>query len=216
LILGNEIKHDRPFSQGLPAWHRGCASRESQRENAFSSFGADNATYTETVSPSRQRVSRCHRAASEKWSHSMTSVAQILKSKPNQSVYTITASESVYDAIKLMAEKQIGALVVTDGDSIAGIITERDYARKVVLMDRSSKATPVRGIMTQAVRFVRPDQSSDECMALMTTHRMRHLPVLDQERLVGMISIGDLVENIIEEQEFTIKQLEHYITGEHA
>jgi CBS domain-containing protein len=146
----------------------------------------------------------------------MTSVAQILKSKPNQSVCTITASESVYDAIKLMAEKQIGALIVTDGDGIAGIITERDYARKVVLMDRSSKATPVSSIMTQAVRFVRPDQSSQECMALMTEFRMRHLPVLDHERLVGMISIGDLVKNIIEEQEFTIKQLEHYITGEHA
>jgi CBS domain-containing protein len=144
----------------------------------------------------------------------MTSVAQILKSKANQSVYTITASESVYDAIKLMAVKQIGALVVTDGDSIAGIITERDYARKVVLMDRSSKVTPVRDIMTQAVRFVRPDHSSEECMALMTDHRMRHLPVIDQERLVGMISIGDLVKNIIAEQQFTIQQLEHYISGE--
>lgn len=146
----------------------------------------------------------------------MTSVAQILKSKSNQSVYTITASECVYDAIKLMAEKHIGALVVTDGDSIAGIITERDYARKVVLKDRSSKVTPVRDIMTHAVRFVRPDQSSDECMALMTEYRMRHLPVIDHERLVGMISIGDLVKNIIEEQEFTIQQLEHYITGERA
>jgi CBS domain-containing protein len=146
----------------------------------------------------------------------MTSVAQILKSKPNQSVCTITASESVYDAIKLMADKQIGALVVTDGDSITGIITERDYARKVVLMDRSSKATPVRDIMTAAVRCVRPDQSSEECMALMTEYRMRHLPVVDQERLVGMISIGDLVKDIIEQQEFTIKQLEHYITGQHA
>jgi CBS domain-containing protein len=146
----------------------------------------------------------------------MTSVAQILKSKLTQSVYTITASECVYDAIKLMAEKHIGALVVTDGDSIAGIITERDYARKVVLKDRSSKVTPVRDIMTHAVRFVRPDQSSDECMALMTEYRMRHLPVIDHERLVGMISIGDLVKNIIEEQEFTIQQLEHYITGERA
>jgi CBS domain-containing protein len=188
--------------------------RESQRENAFSSFGADNATYTETVSPSRQRVSRCHRAASEKWSHSMTSVAQILKSKPNQSVYTIAETDSVYNAVKLMAEHQIGAVVVTDGDKIAGIITERDYARKIVLMDRSSKATPVQDIMTRAVIFVRPDQSSDECMALMTERRMRHLPVIDQERLVGMISIGDLVKNVIAEQEFTIQQLEHYITGE--
>jgi CBS domain-containing protein len=144
----------------------------------------------------------------------MTSVAQILKSKPNEGVYTVAASDSVYDAIKLMAEKHIGALVVTDGDNIAGIITERDYARKVVLMDRSSKATPVSDIMSRAVRFVRLDQSSEDCMALMTERRMRHLPVIDHERLVGMISIGDLVKNIIAEQQFTIQQLEHYISGE--
>jgi CBS domain-containing protein len=144
----------------------------------------------------------------------MTSVAQILKSKPNEGVYTVAASDSVYDAIKLMAEKHIGALVVTDGDNIAGIITERDYARKVVLMDRSSKATPVGDIMSRAVRFVRLDQTSDECMALMTERRMRHLPVIDHERLVGMVSIGDLVKNIIAEQQFTIQQLEHYISGE--
>jgi len=144
----------------------------------------------------------------------MTSVAQILKSKPNEGVYTVAASDSVYDAIKLMAEKHIGALVVTDGDNIAGIITERDYARKVVLMDRSSKATPVSDIMSRAVRFVRLDQTSDECMALMTERRMRHLPVIDHERLVGMVSIGDLVKNIIAEQQFTIQQLEHYISGE--
>ena len=144
----------------------------------------------------------------------MTSVAQILKSKPNEGVYTVKASDSVYEAIKLMAEKHIGALVVTDGDNIAGIITERDYARKVVLMDRSSKATPVSDIMSRAVRFVRLDQTSDECMALMTERRMRHLPVIDHERLVGMVSIGDLVKNIIAEQQFTIQQLEHYISGE--
>src|SRR5476649_1928627 len=215
LILGNQIEHDRPFYQGLPASHRGAARVEGGKGKTLPS-PCIQATYTGSGGPSRQRVTSCHRAASAKWSHSMTSVAQILKSKPNQSVYTITASESVYDAIKLMAVKQIGALVVTDGDSIAGIITERDYARKVVLMDRSSKVTPVRDIMTQAVRCVRPDQSSDECMALMTHHRMRHLPVLDQERLIGMISIGDLVKNIIAEQEFTIQQLEYYITGERA
>jgi len=114
----------------------------------------------------------------------------------------------------MMAEKHIGALVVTDGDNIAGIITERDYARKVVLMDRSSKDTPVGDIMSRAVRFVRLDQTSDECMALMTERRMRHLPVIDHERLVGMVSIGDLVKNIIAEQQFTIQQLEHYISGE--
>lgn len=124
------------------------------------------------------------------------------------------ADDSVYEAIKLMAEKGIGALVVTDGDSIAGIITERDYARKVVLMDRSSKATPVRDIMSKAVRFVRPDQTTDDCMALMTERRMRHLPVIENDRLVGMVSIGDLVKNIIAEQQFTIQQLEFYIHGE--
>ncbi|WP_144108078.1 CBS domain-containing protein [Paraburkholderia sp. BCC1886] len=146
----------------------------------------------------------------------MTSVAQLLKTKPNDTtVYTIGIDDSVYDAIKLMAEKGIGALVVTEGERIAGIVTERDYARKVVLMDRASKATPVRDIMSRAVRFVRPDQSTDDCMALMTERRMRHLPVMEGERLVGMVSIGDLVKNIIAEQQFTIAQLESYIHGEH-
>ncbi|MBP0592533.1 CBS domain-containing protein [Paraburkholderia sp. LEh10] len=143
----------------------------------------------------------------------MTSVAQVLKSKPNQEVYTIEASDSVYNAIKLMAEKQIGALIVKENGSIAGIVTERDYARKIVLMDRSSKTTPVRDIMSSAVRFVRPDQTTDECMALMTERRMRHLPVMDNDDLIGMVSIGDLVKNIIAEQQFTIQQLEHYIHG---
>ncbi|EEA03267.1 CBS domain containing protein [Burkholderia sp. H160] len=145
----------------------------------------------------------------------MTSVAQLLKTKPNSSdVYTIGADDSVYEAIRLMAEKGIGALVVTDGDSIAGIVTERDYARKIVLMDRSSKATPVRDIMSKAVRFVRPDQTTEECMALMTERRMRHLPVIQNDRLIGMVSIGDLVKDIIAEQQFTIQQLEFYIHGE--
>jgi CBS domain-containing protein len=146
---------------------------------------------------------------------SMTSVAQLLKTKPtNTTVFTIGSDDSVYNAIKLMAEKGIGALVVTDGDSIAGIITERDYARKVVLMDRSSKETPVRDIMSKAVRFVRPEQTTDDCMALMTERRMRHLPVIEDDRLIGMVSIGDLVKNIIAEQQFTIQQLEFYIHGE--
>ncbi len=144
----------------------------------------------------------------------MTSVAQVLKAKPDNTVYTVATGDSVYDAIKLMADRQIGALVVVDGDSIAGIVTERDYARKVVLMDRASKATPVRDIMSRAVRFVRPEQTTDDCMAIMTDFRMRHLPVIDREKLVGMVSIGDLVKNIIAEQQFTIQQLELYITGE--
>ena len=143
----------------------------------------------------------------------MTSVAQVLKSKPEQVVYTIEASDSVYNAVRLMAEKQIGALLVTDGPAIAGIITERDYARKIVLMDRSSKTTAVRDIMSPHVRFVEPQQTTFDCMALMTERRMRHLPVMDNGKLVGMVSIGDLVKEIIAEQKFTIEQLEHYITG---
>lgn len=149
----------------------------------------------------------------------MTSVAQILKSKtepqPGQDrpVVTIDADASVYEAVKMMAAYRIGALVVLDGTEIAGIVTERDYARKIVLMDRSSKTTPVRDIMTRHVRYVTPADSAEQCMALMTTHRMRHLPVLDNEQLIGMISIGDLVKTIISDQQFTIQQLEHYITG---
>ena len=141
----------------------------------------------------------------------MTSVAQLLKSKPNQEIFTVEAADSVYNAIKLMADKQIGALIVKENGAIAGIVTERDYARKVVLMDRSSKNTPVRDIMSSAVRFVRPDQTTDDCMALMTERRMRHLPVMENDQLIGMVSIGDLVKAIIEEQQFTIQQLEQYI-----
>jgi len=120
----------------------------------------------------------------------------------------------VFDAIKLMADKNIGALLVMEGEQVAGIITERDYARKVVLMSRSSKQTTVREIMTSAVMYVSPEQTSEECMVLMTENRLRHLPVIDAGRLLGIISIGDLVKDIIAEQRFTIEQLEHYISGE--
>jgi len=120
----------------------------------------------------------------------------------------------VFDAIKLMADKNIGALLVMEADEVAGIITERDYARKVVLMSRSSKQTTVREIMTSAVMYVSPEQTSEECMVLMTENRLRHLPVIDAGRLLGIISIGDLVKDIIAEQRFTIEQLEHYISGE--
>jgi CBS domain-containing protein len=146
----------------------------------------------------------------------MTSVASILKSKPVQTVHTIAPNASVFDAVKLMAEKSIGALIVTEGDRVVGIITERDYARKIVLMSRSSKETPVRDIMTSAVMYVRPDQTSEDCMVLMTEKRLRHLPVMEGERLVGLISIGDLVKDIISEQRFIIDQLQHYIRGEHG
>ena len=146
----------------------------------------------------------------------MTSVAKILQSKPDTTVHTIAPTALVFDALKLMADKGIGALLVTEGDAIAGIFTERDYARKIALMGRTSSVTQVRDVMTSAVRFVRPDQTSEQCMQIMSTGRMRHLPVVDaNDKLVGMISIGDLVKDIISEQKFIIEQLEHYITGTH-
>jgi CBS domain-containing protein len=146
----------------------------------------------------------------------MKTVAEILKSKGDSTVHTIEPGASVLDAVKRMAEKNIGALLVVDGDGVVGIVTERDYARKVVLMSRSSKDTPLRDVMTSQVMFVRPSQTSEECMALMTQSRLRHLPVMDGGRLVGLISIGDLVKGIISEQNFIIEQLQHYIAGEHG
>jgi CBS domain-containing protein len=143
----------------------------------------------------------------------MKTAAEILKSKAKQAVHTIAPGDSVFDAVKLMADKNIGALLVMEADRIAGIVTERDYARKIVLMSRSSKETPVREIMTSEVMYVRPGQTSDECMVLMTENRLRHLPVIDGDKLLGLISIGDLVKSIISEQRFTIEQLEHYISG---
>lgn len=144
----------------------------------------------------------------------MKTVAEILKAKGDGTVYTVEHTASVFDAVKLMAQKNIGALLVLEQGRIVGIITERDYARKVVLMARSSKDTPLSEIMTTSVIYVRPDQSSEECMALMTENRVRHLPVIEDGRLTGLLSIGDLVKSIISEQKFTIEQLQHYISGE--
>jgi CBS domain-containing protein len=144
----------------------------------------------------------------------MKEVAQILKSKPDQTVHSISPAASVFDAVKLMADKNIGALLVMEDLKIVGIVTERDYARKIVLMGRSSKETPVRDIMTSPVMSVRPDRTNEECMALMTENRVRHLPVIDGGKLIGLVSIGDLVKDIISEQKFTIEQLEHYIMGD--
>jgi CBS domain-containing protein len=144
----------------------------------------------------------------------MRTVTELLKSKPDATVYTVAPSASVYDALKLMADKSVGALLVTDGDKVIGIITERDYARKVILLSRSSKETPVRDIMTPDVMYVRRDHTNEDCMVLMTENRLRHLPVLEDGKLVGLISIGDLVKDIISEQKFIIEQLEHYISGD--
>ena len=144
----------------------------------------------------------------------MTILFHILKSKPDQTVYTIAPTSLVFDAVKLMAAQNIGALVVLEDEKIVGMITERDYARKIVLLARSSTKAAVRDIMTTSVMYVRPNQTSEECMALMTEHRLRHFPVIDKGKLVGLISIGDLVKDIISEQKFIIDQLEHYITGD--
>lgn len=146
----------------------------------------------------------------------MKPVAHILRSKPYQTVYTISPDAPIWDALTLMAEKGIGALLVMDGPNIVGIVSERDYARKVVLLGRTSEETRVRDIMSAPVMYVRPDHTNEHCMALMTENRLRHLPVMDDGKLVGLISIGDLVKDIISEQQFIIEQLEHYIRGERA
>lgn len=147
----------------------------------------------------------------------MKPVSTILRSKPDPTVHTVGPDDSVLAAITKMAEKGIGALLVCDGAGpIQGIVTERDYARKVILMGRSSKDTPVRDIMSSPVMYVSPEHTNEQCMALMTDCRLRHLPVIERGKLVGLISIGDLVKDIISEQQFVIEQLQHYIMGDRS
>lgn len=143
----------------------------------------------------------------------MKTAADLLKAKTHQTVLTIHPAASVFEALKVMAAENIGALLVMDGEQVAGIISERDYARKIILMSRSSRETPVSDIMTSAVMYVRPTQTTEECMVLMTENRLRHLPVMEGSQLLGLISIGDLVKSIISDQKFMIEQLEHYISG---
>lgn len=142
----------------------------------------------------------------------MKLVKHILESK-GRDIWHIRPDESVLEAIKLMAEKKIGALLVMEDERLVGIVSERDYARKVILMGKSSRDTPVSEIMTARVVNTEPLDSIEDCMKLMTDGRIRHLPVLDGGRVVGVLSIGDLVKEIIAEQQFTINQLENYITS---
>jgi CBS domain-containing protein len=142
----------------------------------------------------------------------MTTVERLLETKGHV-VWSITPDASVFEAVQLMAEKGVGALMVVEGRQLVGIVSERDYAREIVLKDRSSKATPISEIMTRKVLYVRPEQSLEECMALMTEKNLRHLPVLDGSRLVGVISMRDVVKNLISEKQFLIEQLENYISG---
>lgn len=140
----------------------------------------------------------------------MKTVLQLLQAKGTE-VHKIALDARVYDALKLMAEKDVGALIVMDGAGIAGIISERDYARKVILQGKSSHDIPVREIMTGTVITVQPRHTVEHCMALMTSKRIRHLPVVDGDRLLGVLSIGDLVKEVIADQQATIRQLESYI-----
>ncbi len=142
----------------------------------------------------------------------MNTLNQLLKGKSKE-VWSIGPDATVYDAIHLMAEKGIGALVVLQDESPVGIISERDYARDVVLKDRSSKETLVKEIMSDKVIYADPSQTVDECLAVMTEKRIRHLPVMDGDQMLGLVSMGDLVKTIIAEQKLTIDQLERYITG---
>jgi CBS domain-containing protein len=146
----------------------------------------------------------------------MKTASDLLKSKPDQTVFTIAPTSSVFEAVQVMTDKNIGALLVAEDTQVVGIISERDCARKVTLRSRSPRDTPVRDIMTPDVMYVRPEHTTEECMALMTENRLRHLPVIDGGKLLGLVSIGDLVKDIISEQKFIIEQLEHYISGQRA
>lgn len=140
----------------------------------------------------------------------MTTVKQLLEEKGHQ-VWSVHPDDTVFDAIKKMADHGVGALLVTEADTVVGILTERHYARNVILKGRASPYTAVRDIMAKPVMCARPEFTVEECMALMTDKRIRHLPVIEQQRLIGIVSIGDLVRSVIAEQQFTIEQLRHYV-----
>ena len=143
----------------------------------------------------------------------MTYVEQLLKTKGNE-IWSITPQATVYEALQMMSEKDVGALLVVDKGNLVGIFSERDYARKLILKGRFSKDTTVGELMTREVLYIESQSTIEHCMALMTAKRVRHLPVLENERLIGIVTIGDVVKQIISDQEFTIQQLERYIKGE--
>ena len=142
----------------------------------------------------------------------MKTVKEILKAK-GRDIWSVRPDDTVFDAVKLMADKSIGSLLVMEGDKLVGIVTERDYARKVILEGKSSRDSAVKEVMSTGVLCVSPDRTVEECMALMTDKRARHLPVIENKRVIGVVSIGDLVKALINEQQILIDQLQHYIAG---
>lgn len=141
----------------------------------------------------------------------MISVGKLLDNKGHD-VWSVGPEDSVFDAIAMMDEKRVGALAVMQDDRLIGIISERDYARQVILKDRTSKQTPVKEIMTRHVYYTNPHQTIDECLVIINQRRIRHLPVMDNDTLIGMISVGDVVKEIIAEQKYTIEQLENHLS----
>jgi CBS domain-containing protein len=142
----------------------------------------------------------------------MKAVRDILNAKGRE-MWSVKPDDTVYQAVELMAEKSVGALLVMEGEKLVGIVTERDYARKIILEGKSSRDSAVREVMTRKILCVTPERTVDECMALMTDKRIRHLPVIEQKRVVGVVSIGDLVKTMISEQQILIDQLQNYISG---
>ena len=142
----------------------------------------------------------------------MTTVRNLLESK-DEGLWTITPEASIYEALELMADKDVGAVLVTEGERLVGLFSDRDYARKVILKGRASRDTKVSELMSRDVLYVRPDQTTDNCMALMTAKKVRHLPVLEDSRLIGIVTIGDVVKAVINQQEVLISELENYISG---
>lgn len=143
----------------------------------------------------------------------MKTVKQLLTGKPQGATFSVRPDTTVHDAMKLMADRNVGALLVLEEDKLVGILSERDFARKMYQYERPPTQIPVNEVMTRQVIYVRPDHTNEDCMALMTDKRVRHLPVLENGRVLGVISIGDLVKDTISEQRFIIEQLEHYIHG---
>ena len=142
----------------------------------------------------------------------MKTIGQLLESK-GKDIWSIAPNATVFEALRIMAQKNVGALLVIDQQKLVGIFSERDYARKVILEGKSSKDTAVGDLMTKDVYYIDPKNTLHECLAVITSRRIRHMPVLDNDRLIGIVSIGDVVKQIIEDQEFTIRELEKYISG---